>query len=79
MATHGEEDQRRDGWTVSNDIYMRAIGITKDEVHGRTGWMKIECRSDHTIKWQQLEEEDRMVWYGGQRWSQLSMHVKHPR
>ena len=37
----GEEDRSRVGWNVPLNRDMRAIGTTKDEVHGRSGWRRI--------------------------------------
>ena len=39
LGDEEEEDQSRDGWTVSTETLMRAIGMT--EVHERTGWRRI--------------------------------------
>ena len=36
---------------------MRAIGMTKYEVHDRTGWRRIVSDGATSIKWDRVEEE----------------------
>ena len=44
-------------WMDCVNREMRAIGITKYEVHDITGWNCV-CRSDPITKWDQIEEEE---------------------
>ena len=61
MAPPGRRKRGRpkQRWMDCVNRDMRAIGTTKDEVHDRTGWRRIVCRSDPTTKWERLEEEEK--------------------